>query len=134
MDRGADARVADAEPPFEQRLRAEGADQRDLHGGGHDPPDAEATREGSMNLTKHVQRDAPGLGGWDNAYGRALHRRQRSVGSVREEGARTCHLPRQQVKASSRSGSSVYGIASSGNSTNRRRVGSRCWFSMAVPE
>lgn len=33
-----------------------------------------------MNLTKHVQRDAPGLGGWDNAYGRALHRRQRSVG------------------------------------------------------
>src|SRR5215210_169315 len=80
MDRGADARVADAEPPFEQRLRAEGADQRDLHGGGHDSPDAEATREGSMNLTKHVQRDAPCLGGWDNAYGRALHRRQRSVG------------------------------------------------------
>ncbi len=43
--------MINAEPPFEQRLRADGADQRDLHRGGHDAPDAEATREVSMNLT-----------------------------------------------------------------------------------
>src|SRR3954464_10626675 len=46
--------MADAEPPFEQRLRAEGAEQRELHGGGHDPPDTEAAGEGSVNLTKQA--------------------------------------------------------------------------------
>src|SRR5215218_6219323 len=54
MDRGTDARVADAEPPFEQRLRAEGAEQRDVHRGCHDPPNTEAAGEGSMNLTKQA--------------------------------------------------------------------------------
>src|SRR5215212_5027541 len=54
MDRGTDARVADAEPPFEQRLRAAGAEQRGVHRGGDDPPDAEAAGEGSMNLTKQA--------------------------------------------------------------------------------
>ena len=48
--------MADPEPPFEQRLRAEGAEQRDLHGGGHDPPDAEAAGEGSVNLAKQALR------------------------------------------------------------------------------
>src|SRR5215204_4712057 len=56
MDRGTDARVADAEPPFEQRLRAEGAEQRDVHRGCHDPPNTEAAGEGSMNLTKQALR------------------------------------------------------------------------------
>src|SRR5215204_2158304 len=56
MDRGTDARVADAEPPFEQRLRAEGAEQRDVHRGCHDPPNTEAAGEGSMNLTKQSLR------------------------------------------------------------------------------
>src|SRR5215208_5973547 len=46
--------MVDAEPPFEQRLRAEGAEQRELHGGGHDPPDTEAAGEGSVNLTKQA--------------------------------------------------------------------------------
>lgn len=54
MDRGADARVADTEPSFEQRLRGEGADERDFHGGGHDPPDTEAASEGKVNLTKQA--------------------------------------------------------------------------------
>src|SRR3712207_5021987 len=49
--------MADAEPPFEQRLRAEGAEQRDVHGGGHDPPDTEAVGEGSVNLAKHALRE-----------------------------------------------------------------------------
>jgi hypothetical protein len=40
----------DAEPPFEQRLRAAGAEQRDLHRGGDDPPGIEAVDEGSMKL------------------------------------------------------------------------------------
>src|SRR3954471_11635133 len=48
--------MADAEPPFEQRLRAEGAEQRELHGGGHEPPDTEAAGEGSVNLTKQALR------------------------------------------------------------------------------
>src|SRR5215213_4909118 len=48
--------MADREPPFEQRLRAEGAEQRELHGGGHDPPDTEAAGEGSVNLTKQALR------------------------------------------------------------------------------
>ena len=43
--------MINAEPPFEQRLQADGADQRNLHRGGHDAPDAEATRKVSMNLT-----------------------------------------------------------------------------------
>ena len=46
--------MADAEPPFEQRLRAAGADKRDLHRGGYDPPDIEATWEGSINLAKQI--------------------------------------------------------------------------------
>src|SRR5215213_2796221 len=62
MDRGTDARVADAEAPFEQRLRAAGAEQRGVHRGGDDPPDAEAAGEGRMNLTKQALRDA------SNAY------------------------------------------------------------------
>src|SRR3954463_8485783 len=49
--------MADAEPPFEQRLRAEGAEQRELHGGGHEPPDTEAAGEGRVNLTKQALRD-----------------------------------------------------------------------------
>jgi len=48
--------MADPEPPFEQRLRAEGAEQRDHHRGGHDPPDAEAAGEGSVNATKQALR------------------------------------------------------------------------------
>ncbi len=54
MDRGADVRMADAEPPFEQRLRADGADQRDAHRGGDDPAHTQAASESSMNLTKHA--------------------------------------------------------------------------------
>ena len=57
MERGVDFWVVDAELPFEQRLRADGAEQRDLRGGGHDPPDAEASCEGSMNLTEHAPRE-----------------------------------------------------------------------------
>jgi hypothetical protein len=57
--------MVDEESPFEQRLRAAGADQRDLHRGGHHPPDIEATGEGNVNLTKQVLRaDVPtGYGG-----------------------------------------------------------------------
>src|SRR5215210_593842 len=54
--------MADAEPPFKQRLRAEGAEQRDLHEGVHDPPDAEAAGEGSVNLTKQALRQVPAGG------------------------------------------------------------------------
>src|SRR5215210_3115094 len=56
MDRGADAWVANTKPPFEQGLRAEGADQRDVHQGGDDPPDTEAASEGRVNLTKQALR------------------------------------------------------------------------------
>src|SRR3712207_1913676 len=56
MDCGTDVRVADAEPPFEQRLRAAGAEQRGVHRGGDDPSDTEAAGEGSMNLTKQALR------------------------------------------------------------------------------
>ena len=42
MDRGAYALLADAKPPFEQGLRAAGAEQRDVHQDGYDPPDTEA--------------------------------------------------------------------------------------------
>src|SRR5215212_6441411 len=48
--------MADPEPPFEQRLRTEGAKQRDLHRGGHDPPHLDAAGEGSVNLTKQALR------------------------------------------------------------------------------
>src|SRR5829696_6428138 len=54
MDRGAYALLADAKPPFEQGLRAAGAEQRDVHRGGHDPPDTEAAGGGSVNLAKHA--------------------------------------------------------------------------------
>src|SRR5918996_5256768 len=54
MDRGADTRVADAESLFEQRLRADGAKQPNLHQDGHGPLDTEAAGEGSMNLTKQL--------------------------------------------------------------------------------
>src|SRR5918995_456314 len=54
MDRGADVRMADTEPPFEQRLRADGADQRDAHRGGDDPAHTQAASESSMNLTKQA--------------------------------------------------------------------------------
>src|SRR4051812_31600911 len=56
MDRGADAWVANTKPPFEQGLRAEGADQRDVHRGGDDPPDTEADGEERVNLTKQALR------------------------------------------------------------------------------
>src|SRR5215216_3469219 len=56
MDRGADAWVANMKPPFEQGLRAEGADQRDVHQGGDDPPDTEAAGEERVNLTKQALR------------------------------------------------------------------------------
>src|SRR5215212_7848967 len=56
MDRGADAWVANTKPPFEQGLRAEGADQRDVHQGGDDPPDTEAAGEERVNLTKQALR------------------------------------------------------------------------------
>jgi transposase len=53
--RGAYAWMVDAEPPFEQRLRAAGADKRgDLQRGCDDPPDIEAAGEGSVNLTKQA--------------------------------------------------------------------------------
>src|SRR5215211_517658 len=61
MDRGADARVAYTKPPFEQGLRAEGAEQRDLHQGGDDPPDTEAAGEGRLNLTKQALTSPPVL-------------------------------------------------------------------------
>ena len=41
-----------AEPTFEQRLRADGAEQRELHRGGNDPPDTEAAGEESGNFAK----------------------------------------------------------------------------------
>ena len=56
MDRGADARVADAGPPFEQGLGADGANERGLHRDGDDPPDPEAAGEGSVNLAKQALR------------------------------------------------------------------------------
>ena len=68
--------MADAEPPFEQRLRAEGAEQRDVHRGGDDPPDTEAAGEGSVNLTKQPQmkedmaRAIPPDEYWWNTMGR----------------------------------------------------------------
>jgi hypothetical protein len=52
--------MAGAEPPFEQRLRADGAEQRELHGGGHDPPDTEAAGQGSVNLTKQALKSYGG--------------------------------------------------------------------------
>ena len=57
MDRGTDALLAAAEPPFEQRLRAEGAEQRDVHRGGDHPPDTEAAGEGSVNFTKQALKE-----------------------------------------------------------------------------
>src|SRR5215218_1512271 len=56
MDRGADAWVANTKPPFEQGLRAQGADQRDVHQGADDPPDTEAAGEEWVNLTKQALR------------------------------------------------------------------------------
>jgi hypothetical protein len=49
--------IADTEPPFEQRLRAEGAEQRDLDRGGDDAPDIEAAGEGSVNLTEEANQE-----------------------------------------------------------------------------
>src|SRR5215211_3108200 len=46
--------MVDAEPPFEQSLRAADADKRDLHRGRYDPPDIDATREESVNLVKQA--------------------------------------------------------------------------------
>ena len=59
VDRGADIWMADAESPFKQRLRADGAEQRELHEGGHDPTDTEAAGEGSVNLTKQALSSGP---------------------------------------------------------------------------
>jgi hypothetical protein len=39
------------QPPSRQGLRAEGADQHDLHRDSHNPPAAKTTREGSMNTS-----------------------------------------------------------------------------------
>ena len=46
--------MVDAETPFEQRIRAAGADKRDLHRGSDDPPDVEEAGEGSVNLAKQA--------------------------------------------------------------------------------
>jgi hypothetical protein len=46
--------MADAEPPFEQWLRGDGADQRNAHRGGDDPAHTQADSESSMNLTKQA--------------------------------------------------------------------------------
>ena len=54
MDRGADAWVANTKPPFEQGLRAEGVEQRDVNQGSDDPPDTEAAGEGRVNVTKQA--------------------------------------------------------------------------------
>ncbi len=54
MDSGADIWMVDAEPPFKQRLRAAGADQRKLHRGSDDPFDTEAAGEESVTLTKQA--------------------------------------------------------------------------------
>ena len=43
--------MVDTSPPSEQGLRADGAEQRDVHRGGHDPPDVEVAGKGSVNLT-----------------------------------------------------------------------------------
>src|SRR5215203_2514210 len=59
MDRGAYAWVANTKPPFEQGLRAEGAEQRDVHQGRDDPPDTEAAGEGRVNLTKQALSELP---------------------------------------------------------------------------
>jgi hypothetical protein len=57
MDRGANAWMVDAVPPFKQRLRAAGTVQRKLYRGGYDPLDTEAPGEGSMNLTTNKLDD-----------------------------------------------------------------------------
>lgn len=46
--------MVNEEPPLEQRLRAAGAEQRELHGGGHDPPYTEVAGEETVNLTKQA--------------------------------------------------------------------------------
>ena len=45
---------ANTKPPFEQGLRAEGVEQRDVYQGGDDPPDTEAAGEGRVNFTKQA--------------------------------------------------------------------------------
>ena len=52
--------MVDAESPSEQRLRAAGADKRNLHRGRYDPPDIEAAGEGSVNLAKQALREVGG--------------------------------------------------------------------------
>ena len=52
MDRGAYAWMGDTKPSFEQGLRADGAEQRDVHRDSYDPPDTEAAHEERVNLTK----------------------------------------------------------------------------------
>lgn len=47
--------MADAEPPFELRLRADGAGQRDLYEGGHGSPDAEVTLERGEHERCHTR-------------------------------------------------------------------------------
>jgi hypothetical protein len=54
MDSGAYAWMVDTKPSFEQELRADGAEQRDVHRSGYDPPDTEAAGEGRVNLTKQA--------------------------------------------------------------------------------
>src|SRR5215213_10142780 len=69
--------MADPEPPFEQRLRTEGAKQRDLHRGGHDPPHLDAAGEGSVNLTKQALRAALGAATTERSERRARRYTQR---------------------------------------------------------
>ena len=54
MDRGTDVQLAWAEPPVEQGLRAEGADQRVSNGSRDDPAHLEATGEVSLSLAKQA--------------------------------------------------------------------------------
>src|SRR3954470_10206432 len=73
--------MADPEPPFEQRLRAEGAEQRDLHRGGHDPPHLDAAGEGSVNLTKQALRPTPVLIRYERLARKALRIMSERLGS-----------------------------------------------------
>src|SRR5919202_736410 len=54
MDRVAGAWMVDTKPSFEQGLRADGAEQRDVHRDSHDPPHTQAAGEGSVTLQNRL--------------------------------------------------------------------------------